>query len=139
MVIALHLQHRLVSLKLFACNHSEKYCAMEQLLPEDHPDMIRIVQAAHHDIKPLAEKKGQSNSLANALAMALGNPAGGDDDLENIEFLVHVLSVNRASGAIEDDAFERLLQQIKTKEGRANLATRLTQELEAEHGYEDEE
>ncbi|MBS1139544.1 MAG: hypothetical protein H6R13_997 [Proteobacteria bacterium] len=111
---------------------------MEQYLPEDHPDMIRIVQAAHHDIRPQATKT-QTNSLANALSMALGTTAGSGEDLENIEFLIHVLSVNRASGAIEDDVFEQLLQQIKTKDGRAELTARFTQELEAEHGYEDDE
>lgn len=111
---------------------------MEQCLPENHPDLIRIVQAAHHDVRPQATKE-QSNSLANALAMALGNTAGSGDDLENIEFLIHVLSVNRASGVIDDEVFERFLQQIKTKDGRADLTARFTQELEAEHGYEDDE
>lgn len=111
---------------------------MEQCLPEDHPDMIRIAQAAHHDIRPQATTK-QSNSLANALTMALGNTAGSDEDLENIEFLIHFLSVNRASGAIDDEVFERLLQQIKTKESRTDLTARFTQELESEHGYEDDD
>ena len=37
---------------------------MEQTLPENHPDMIRIVQAAHRDIAP-KPPKGQANSLAN--------------------------------------------------------------------------
>lgn len=111
---------------------------MEQTLPEDHPDMIRIVQAAHHDIVP-KPPKGPANSLANALASALGSAPGSGEDLENIEFLVHVLSVNRASGAIADDTFEQLLQVIKTKDGRAGLASRFADELEVEHGYEDED
>uniref|UniRef100_Q47C82 Uncharacterized protein n=1 Tax=Dechloromonas aromatica (strain RCB) TaxID=159087 RepID=Q47C82_DECAR len=113
-------------------------CLMEQTLPEDHPDMIRIVQAAHHDVVP-KPPKGQANSLANALASALGSAPGSGEDLENIEFLVHVLSVNRASGAIADDTFEQLLQVIKTKDGRAGLASRFADELEVEHGYEDED
>lgn len=111
---------------------------MEQTLPEDHPDMVRIVQAAHHDVVPKSPT-GQANSLANALASALGSAPGSGEDLENIEFLVHVLSVNRASGAIDDDAFEQLLQVIKTKDGRAGLASRFAAELEVEHGYEDED
>lgn len=110
---------------------------MEKTLPKDHPDMIRIVQAAHHDIAPKPQK-GQANSLANALASALGNAPGCDEDLENIDFLVYVLSVNRASGGIDDEAFERLLQRIGTREGRTELTRQFTQELEAEHGYDDE-
>lgn len=111
---------------------------MEQTLPPDHPDMIRIVQAAHYDVAPKAGK-GQANSLANALASALGSAPGSGEDLENIEFLIHVLSVNRAAGAIDDDAFEHLLQLIKTKAGRADLASRFAEELEAEHGLDDED
>jgi hypothetical protein len=111
---------------------------MEQTLPEDHPDMIRIVQAAHRDIAP-KPPKGQANSLANALASALGNAPGSSEDLENIDFLVYVLSVNRASGELDDESFERLLQRIETRDGRAELAAQFTQELEAEHGYEDED
>ena len=110
---------------------------MEQTLPEDHPDMIRIVQAAHRDIAPKPQKDG-ANSLANALASALGNVPGSDEDIENIDFLIYVLSVNRVSGAIDDETFERLLQRIETKEGRADLTRQFTQELEAEHGYDDE-
>jgi hypothetical protein len=110
---------------------------MEQTLPEDHPDMIRIVQAAHRDIAP-KPPNGQANSLANALASALGNAPGSDEDLENIDFLIYVLSVNRASGAIDDDTFEQLLQRIETREGRADLTRQFTQVLEAEHGYDDE-
>jgi hypothetical protein len=111
---------------------------MEKTLPENHPDMIRIVQAAHRDMaaKP---PNGQANSLANALASALGNAPGSDEDLENIEFLSYVLSVNRASGDIDDEAFERLLQRIETRDGRAQLTRQFTEELEAEHGYEDED
>lgn len=111
---------------------------MEHTLPDDHPDMIRIVQAAHRDVPP-PPAKGQANSLGNALASALGNAPGSGEDRENIAFLVHVLSVNRASGAIDDDAFEQLLRRIATREGRADLTSRFTQELEAEHGYEDDE
>lgn len=111
---------------------------MEQTLPENHPDMIRIVHAAHRDIA-LKPAKGQANSLANALASALGNAPGNEEDLENIEFLVYVLSVNRASGEIDDDAFERLLLRIETRQGRAELTRQFTEELEAEHGYEDED
>lgn len=110
---------------------------MEQTLPEDHPDMIRIVQAAHRDIAPKPLKDG-ANSLANALASALGKVPGSDEDLENIDFLIYVLSVNRVSGAIDDETFERLLQRIETREGRADLTRQFTQELEAEHGYDDE-
>jgi hypothetical protein len=111
---------------------------MEKTLPENHPDMIRIVQAAHRDIAP-KPPKGQTNSLANALASALGNAPGNEEDLENIEFLVYVLSVNRAAGDIDDEAFERLLQRIETRQGRAELTRQFTEELEAEHGYEDED
>ena len=110
---------------------------MEITLPEDHPDMRKIVEAAHYDVNTMS-KKGKSNSLANALTVALGNAPGTGDDLDNIEFLIHVLSINRASGAIDDEAFEQLLQHIKTRDGRANLADRFAQELETEHGYEDE-
>lgn len=111
---------------------------MEQTLPENHPDMIRIVQAAHRDIaaKP---PKGETNSLANALATALGNAPGSEEDLENIEFLIYVLSVNRASGDIDDDTFEQLLQRIETQKGRAELTRLFTEELESEHGYEEED
>jgi hypothetical protein len=111
---------------------------MEQTLPPDHPDMIRVVQAAHHDVAP-AVGKGQTNSLANALASAFGNAPGSGEDLENIEFLIHVLSVNRAAGEIDDDAFEQLLKLIKTKAGRADLASRFAEELESEHGLDDED
>lgn len=111
---------------------------MEPTLPENHPDMIRIAQAARRDIAP-PPPKGQANSLANALASALGKGPGCSEDLENIEFLVHVLSVNRASGAIDDEAFERLLQCIETRAGRAELVSRFTRELEAEHGYADDD
>lgn len=111
---------------------------MEQTLPEDHPDMIRIVQAAHHDIAPKSAKS-QGNSLANALSLALGNTPGDDDDLDNIEFLIYVLSVNRAAGDIDDEAFERLLERIQTRDGRTALTARFTEELEAEHGYEEDE
>jgi len=110
---------------------------MEKTLPKEHPDMIRIVQAAHRDIAPKLQK-GQANSLANALASALSNAPGCDEDLENIDFLIYVLSVNRASGAIDDEAFERLLRRIETRDGRAELTRQFTQELEAEHGYDDE-
>jgi hypothetical protein len=109
---------------------------MEQTLPEDHPDMIRIVQAAHRDVTP-TPPKGQANSLANALASALGNAPGSGEDRENIDFLVYVLSVNRAAGDIDDESFERLLQRIETRDGRADLAAQFTRELESEHGYED--
>lgn len=111
---------------------------MEQTLPEDHPDMIRIVQAAHRDVAP-KPPKGQANSLASALASALGNAPGSGEDRENIDFLIYVLSVNRASGELDDESFDRLLQRIETREGRAELAALFTQELEAEHGYEDED
>jgi hypothetical protein len=111
---------------------------MEQTLPEDHPDMIRIVQAAHRDVAT-TPPKGQANSLANALASALGNAPGSGEDRENIDFLVYVLSVNRAAGGIDDESFERLLQRIETRDGRADLAAQFTRELEAEHGYEDED
>jgi len=124
-------------LKLVASWISRTY-RMEQTLPENHPDLIRIVRAAHHDVasKPASNPH---NSLANALSSALGNAPGSGVDLENIEFLIHVLSVNRAAGEIDDEAFERLLQRIKTKEGRAVLTSQFTEELEVEHGYEDEE
>ena len=111
---------------------------MEQTLPENHPDMIRIVQAAHRNIAPNAPK-GQANSLSGALASALGKAPDNDEDRENIEFLVHVLSVNRATGDIDDETFERLLQRIETRQGRVELVALFTRELEAEHGYEDEE
>lgn len=111
---------------------------MEPTLPKDHPDMIRIIQAAHRDIAAKAPA-GPSNSLANALASALGKAPGNDEDLENIDFLTYVLSVNRASGDIDDESFDRLLQRIETRNGRAELAAQFTQELEAEHGYEDED
>ena len=111
---------------------------MEERLPENHPDMIRIVQAAHDDLAP-ASSKGQPKSLANALSSALGKLPGCPEDLENIEFLVHVLAVNRAAGSIDDDAFEQLLLRIKTREGRADLVSRFTEELETEHGYDDED
>lgn len=117
---------------------------MEDRLPEDHPDMIRIVQAAHHDVAAKPEsgpgsRSGRGSSLAGALASALGNAPGSGEDQENIEFLVHVLAVNRAAGAIDDDAFEQLLQRIKTREGRAGLAHRFAQELESEQGDEDKD
>lgn len=111
---------------------------MEKTLPENHPDMIRIVQAAHRDIAP-KPAKGQGNSLAGALASAMGKAPGCDEDRENIEFLVYVLSVNRAAGEIDDETFARLLQRIETQAGRAELTRQFTTELEAEHGYEDEE
>ena len=111
---------------------------MEQTLPENHPDLIRIVRAAHHDVAP-KPASNPHNSLANALSSALGNAPGSGEDLENIEFLIRVLSVNRAAGEIDDEAFERLLQRIKTKEGRAVLTSQFTEELEVEHGYEYEE
>ena len=104
---------------------------MEPTLPEDHPDMIRIVQAAHHDLAPVVQKKALS--LSSALTSALGKVPGGSEDLDNIEFLVHVLSVNRAAGAIDDDAFEHLLESISTMTGRAALTSRFTQALEAEN------
>ena len=110
---------------------------MEQTLPENHPDMIRIVQAAHRDIAP-TPPKGQANSLANALASALGNAPGSEEDRENIEFLVYVLSVNRAAGEIDDETFERLLQRIETQKGRAELTRQFTEELETQHGYEED-
>jgi hypothetical protein len=110
---------------------------MEQTLPENHPDMIRIVQAAHRNVAP-KPPKGQANSLANALASALGKAPGDDEDHENIDFLIYVLSVNRASGAIDDETFEQLLQRIETREGRADMTSKFTRELEAEHGYDDE-
>lgn len=108
---------------------------MEQTLPENHPDLQRIVHAAHHDIAP----KGQANSLANALASALGKVPGNDEDRENIAFLIHVLSVNRAAGEIDDEAFEQLLLRISTMQGRAELTALFTEELESEHGYADED
>lgn len=111
---------------------------MEHTLPEDHPDLIKIVQAAHADVAP-KPPKGEGKSMAAALALALGNAPGTGVDQENIEFLIHVLSVNRASGAIDDEAFEQLLQRIKTREGRADLAALFSQELEAEHGFEENE
>lgn len=107
---------------------------METTLPEDNPDMIRIVQAAHHDI---ASPQDKPPSLSNALALALGTVPGTGEDLENIEFLVHVLSVNRAAGAIDDDAFEQLLKSIMTMTGRAELANRFAQALETENEDED--
>lgn len=110
---------------------------MELTLPEDHPDLLRIVRAAHHDVAP-KPAKGQGNSLAHALSAALGEAPGSGQDLENIEFLIHVLSVNRAAGEIDDESFERLLQRIETKAGRAELVALFSQELEATHGYEDE-
>lgn len=106
---------------------------MEETLPVDHPDMLKIVAAADRDRAPMPA--GGANPLANALAAALG----GDDDAENREFLIHVLSVNRAAGAIDDDAFARLLLCIETRAGRADLVRRFTAELEAEHGYVDED
>lgn len=96
------------------------------------------MQAAHHDVASKSEK-GQGNSLASTLALALGNVPGSGEDLENIEFLIHVLSVNRAAGAIDDDAFELLLDRIKTRLGRAALTSQFTQELVREHGYDDED
>lgn len=107
---------------------------MEETLPVDHPDMLKIVAATQRDRAP-KPAAGPANSLANALAAALG----GDEDGENCEFLIRVLSVNRAAGAIDDDAFARLLQCIETRAGRADLVRRFTAELEAEHGYLDEE
>lgn len=103
---------------------------MEDALPEDHPDWLRIVRAAHKDIAPPA--KGAANSMAGALARAMGTAPGHPADLENIEFLMHVLSVNRANGAIDNDAFERLLLMIETCGGRADLANRFAQQLEEE-------
>lgn len=111
---------------------------MEQPLPEDHPDMIRIVRAAHRDVAP-PPSTGDGHSLANALAAALGQAPGSGEDGENIDFLIYVLSVNRASGDIDDESFERLLQRIETRAGRAELAAQFTRELESEHGYEDED
>jgi hypothetical protein len=113
---------------------------MEERLPDSHPDMIRIVQAARHDLatKP-AQGQAEKKSLSNALAAALGKLPGCPEDLENIDFLVHVLSVNRAAGSIDDDAFEQLLLRIKTRDGRADLVSRFTEELETEHGYDDED
>lgn len=110
---------------------------MEHTLPDDHPDMIRIIEAAHHDIAPKAAEG--SKSLASALGAAFGKVPGSGEDLENIDFLVHVLSVNRAADAIDDQAFEQLLLRIRTMAGRAELTRLFTEELEAEHGYEDEE
>ena len=107
---------------------------MEETLPVNHPDMLKILAAANRDRAP-KPAAGAVNPLANALAAALG----GNEDEENIEFLVHVLSVNRAAGAIDDDAFARLLQCIETRAGRADLVRRFTAELEAEHGYVDED
>lgn len=108
---------------------------MEETLPENHPDLLRIVQAAHKDIPltPAAQGKSMANALAAALGAAPGNPA----DLENIEFLIHVLSVNRAAGEIDDETFEQLLRIIETRQGRADLASRFAGELEAEHGYDE--
>ena len=111
---------------------------MEKTLPENHPDMIRIVQAAHRDIAP-QPPAGQANSLANALAAAMGKAPGCAEDRENIEFLVYVLSVNRAAGDIDDESFARLLSRIETQAGRAELTRQFTEQLEAEHGYEDED
>jgi hypothetical protein len=111
---------------------------METTLPEDHPDMIRIVQAANRDVPP-PPPKGEGNSLASALASALGQAPGSGEDRDNIDFLIYVLSVNRASGDIDDNSFERLLQRIETRAGRTELAAQFTRELEAEHGYEDED
>lgn len=132
-----YLPEVLIALKLFG-PRPEKTHFMEQTLPDNHPDLLRIVQAAHHDVasKPAP---GQGNSLANALASALGNAPGSGEDLDNIDFLIHVLSVNRAAGAIDDDAFEQLLERIKTRAGRAALTSQFTQELEQEHGYDDED
>lgn len=110
---------------------------MEEQLPEGHPDLLRIVQAAHRDIAP-QPAPGEGKRLGNALALALGKTPGCAEDLENIEFLVHVLSVNRAAGAIDDESFEQLLQRIETQAGRADLANRFAQELEAEQDEEDE-
>jgi len=132
-----HLPHKPVALKLSILATCIPH-AMEQTLPEDHPDMIRILQAAHRDVAPKAPK-GQSNSLANAFASAMGNAPGSGEYLENIDFLVYVLSVNRASGDIDDESFARLLERIETRAGRAQLASQFTRELEAEHGYEDED
>ncbi len=110
---------------------------MEPTLADDHPDMIRIVRAAHHDVAPKAAP-GQGKSLAGALAVALGEAPGSGQDLENIEFLIHVLSVNRAAGEIDDESFERLLERMQTKAGRTELANLFFQELEAENSDEDE-
>lgn len=110
---------------------------MEPTLPSNHPDLKRIELAAHKDIAPKSAS-AQAYSLGNALAMALGKAPGNKDDLENIEFLTHVLSVNRASGSIDDETFERLLLCMETMQGRAELVSRFTQELETEHGYEEE-
>jgi len=93
---------------------TEEPCTMEPTLPEDHPDMIRIVQAAHHDLAPVVQKKALS--LSSALTSALGKVPGASEDLDNIKFLVHVLSVNRAAGAIDDDAFEQLLESISVNQ-----------------------
>lgn len=109
----------------------------EPTLADDHPDMIRIVRAAYHDVPPKAAT-GQGKSLASALSAALGEAPGTGQDLENIEFLVQVLSVNRAAGEIDDESFERLLERMQTKAGRSELANLFFQELEAENGYEDE-
>lgn len=108
---------------------------MENSLPEGHPDLQRIVQAAHADI-PAPDAAGKT--LAGALAAALGSRPGGPEDRENIAFLVHVLSVNRAEGNIDDAAFAALLERIATRAGRAALVASFTAELEAEHGYEDD-
>ena len=128
-----HLQCKIIGLRLATCNSRDDI--VEFTLPENHPDLKLIVEAAHHDF---AAKSDKGNSLANVLSAALGKAPGCNEDLENIEFLIHVLSVNRAAGAIDDDAFEQFLQHIKTRNGRANLANRFAQELETEHGYEDE-
>ncbi|MBS1144142.1 MAG: hypothetical protein H6R14_1548 [Proteobacteria bacterium] len=109
----------------------------EKTLPDNHPDLLRIVVAAHRDIPP-PPAEGQAKSLANALASALGKAPGCREDLENIAFLVHVLSVNRASGELDDETFEQLLKRIETRQGRVELVALFTEELEAEHGYEDD-
>ncbi|HOI51336.1 hypothetical protein ACLIIZ_02725 [Azonexus caeni] len=110
---------------------------MEKTLPEGHPDLQRIVQAAHADV-PAADAKPAGNSLAGALAAALGRQPGDAEDRENIEFLVQVLAVNRAEGNIDDAAFAALLERIATRAGRAALVASFTAELEAEHGYADD-
>lgn len=111
---------------------------MEQTLPDNHPDLLRIVAAANRDIPPKPAKGQATNSLANALASALGKTPGCEEDLENIEFLIHVLSVNRASGELDDETFEHLLKRVETRQGRVELVALFTEELEAEHGYEDD-
>lgn len=110
---------------------------MEKTLPEGHPDLLRIVQAAHADV-PAADAKPAGNSLAGALAAALGRQPGDAEDRENIEFLIQVLAVNRAEGNIDDAAFAALLERIATRAGRAALVASFTAELEAEHGYADD-